>query len=129
MTDERSDKNVVGVVLSSLDGYLRSEGFENIEAIAEGYDDPPTVMWKDGEKVFQPDIVAYKNKSASVYEIEQCQNLRKGQVASRWKLMYRFAEKRNGEFCLIIPEGKKELVKRIVSELDIQASCLLVQGL
>lgn len=124
-----SNQDIVGVVLNSLDGYLKSEGFESIEATVDGYEDPPTVMWKDGEEVYQPDIVAYKDESACVYEVEQCKDLEKDRVASKWKLMYRFAKKRNGEFCLIIPEEKKELVRQIVSELNIKASCLLVDGL
>jgi hypothetical protein len=85
-----SNQEIVGLVLNSLDGYLKSEGFESIEATVDGYKDPPTVMWKDGEEVYQPDIVAYKDESACVYEIEQCKDLEKDRVASKWKLMYRF---------------------------------------
>jgi hypothetical protein len=116
-------------IVPSIESYLIEQGYEEIQAVVKGYEDPPTVRWKDQDHVLQPDIVAYKGDRASVFLIEDCENISRKKVGSKWKLMYKLASKKGGEFCLIIPEGKQEVVRQIVKELQIEASCIIVQGL
>lgn len=122
------DQNFEEVIYSVI-GYLEGQGFSKINAKVEEYDDPARIVRKGRNIGYQPDLVAKSATTTCVFEVESARDIKKGQVWNKWQLFADYATSNNGKFYLIIPEGKEELVRHLLYEMDIEADLLQMRGM
>lgn len=122
------EHNFNEVIYSVID-YLLDQGIKDIDARVEDYDDPARIVRKGQSEGYKPDLVAKTPSAICVFEVEPAKDINKRAVSAKWRLFSDYAINNNGKFFLIIPEGKEELVRHLLNEMDIEADLLQISGM
>lgn len=122
------NKELYDLIVNSVVGYLRQQGFSSVKANTSGFSAPNVVKWDDTDTGVLPDITCEHNGALFVFEIETADALEEERVEDRWKLLSVHARRFNGKFYLVIPEQKADDVQDVVKSLDVQTELLKLSG-
>lgn len=95
---------------------------DNIKAShLKDFESPSKISYKGKEKQqYMPDIVATYNNGINVYEIELEDDLQ----PEKWSLMSLYAKKNHGNFYLVVPDYKRDIIKKMIIDKDINAGII-----
>ena len=108
---------------------VKKQGFENIRADYEEYEKPAALSQQGSNTVYTPDITAYgKQQGKCYFEIVSKDAKNKDELISKWKLLSRLAQIKNGTFFLLAPRGTMRYANQIVDQYNIHADILKLQS-
>ncbi len=105
--------------------FVQDKGFDNIKAISDNFDDPKPFRTTSGNLEFVPDITATKNGGKHYFEVAMKEGETQ-QVISKWKLLSKMAEVKNGSLYLFVPRGHKSFTRKVVEDYDIEAKVMML---
>jgi len=107
------------VVISKI---LDERNPDTIKAMhVPGYDNPDKIIDEEHNVSFVPDITAFFDNEAHVYEIELEKN---NMPTDKWKLFSAYAKKNNGSLFLLVPDYIKEDIKKELYAKNINAGVI-----
>jgi hypothetical protein len=103
-----------------IETYVNRNGFTEVRASIDGFDDTSTFNAQDGEDRIVPDIMAYRRGGQWYIEIVSKED-DQAKVISKWKLLSVLGKSKGGGLILISPSGTYALAERLTKRNDIEA--------
>ena len=100
---------------------VQNMGYENIKASFEDFEVPASLINKNTEEEFIPDLTATKNGSKSYFEISEKEE-DQTKLVGKWKLLGVMSQMKNGMFQVFVPKGKLMYTKTILKDHNIEAA-------
>ncbi|MDX2304798.1 MAG: hypothetical protein NW226_18450 [Microscillaceae bacterium] len=106
---------------------IKRQGFEDIRADLEDFEKPAALSQQGSDVVYIPDITAYGKLGKCYFEIVSKEAKNKEETISKWKLLSRLAQMKNGTFFLLVPRGMMRFAVQIIELHNIKADVLKLQ--
>jgi len=108
------------LIRNAIKKILSKTKLDKIKANIEGFEAPSQFSKASGEGVYVPDITGLKAGEKYYYEVA-IKNPEIEQTVSKWKLLSKMAEIKQGKFFLMVPRGNFAFVRRILDKYPIKA--------
>jgi len=100
--------------------YFKNQGYSNIQADIANYPTPPIIEGQDQNH--RPDLLCDKTLYTQIIlEAETEDTIDDEHTASQWSLFANWANEHNNEFHLVVPKDYREVAKKRLKELGINA--------
>ena len=103
--------------------WAEKQGFSDLKANFEGYDQPTNFKKANDDQPFIPDITGKKADSKYYVEIATKTNDITRKI-SKWKLLSTLAAMKGGKLYLLAPKGHKSFVEKAIDEHNLGAELL-----
>ena len=111
-------KTIVQAVINQINGDSKPAKIET--NYFTGYSSPERLTTGDDKAGFVPDLVVQYKGESSLYEVELDEDME----IDKWLLFSKVAERKNGDFYIVVPDWLKDQVKTKLSENKIVAKIL-----
>jgi hypothetical protein len=86
----------------------------------KGYDVPAKIVFHDQKEACIPDITAIYDEETIVYEIELDHSF----PVEKWKQLSHYAQQKNGNLYLVVPDFLRDVIKKAIQEKEINAGII-----
>jgi hypothetical protein len=98
--------------------WAKRQGFTNIKANCDGYNQPSQFTKADSKNTFTPDVTGSKFGKKIYIEIAtKPENIQR--EVSKWKLLSTLARLKGGKLFLLAPKGHKAFTERILKTYNL----------
>lgn len=123
MTQRRNQTEHDSIV-ASVANSLRANGFSEIKADLQGYDQPIRIIWESTEQGHIPDLSAVKDQQQHIFEVETGDTITIQHTADQWKLFSTYANQHNSIFYVVVPKGYASQAQKQLQVLNLKATVL-----
>lgn len=109
-------------MIEQLVDFAKKRGFDDLKVNdpADDHDSPDSFMRKNDEESFAPDATGLKYGAKSYFEIA-LKSENEQRIVSKWQLLSKLAQMKNGKLYLLAPRGSKSFADRLVDRYNIVA--------
>ena len=109
------------LIVLSLVEVLKKDKFTNIKADLPNHERPKEIFLNDYLPNYIPDVTADEDDSSYIFKVETANSLSEEHSHKQWITFYTFAELTKSTFVLVIPIGKEDEARDLLSKKNILA--------
>lgn len=113
-------------VIKAFVKYLKKEGFGEIKANVKGFESPDEVKAQHQSTGIVPNLTANSSGKMYLFEFEDLRYDVESEIIPRWKMLSNYAQKKQGEFFLVIEENRVDQIKSLLEENELEGIILPV---
>ncbi|MFT5077328.1 MAG: hypothetical protein ACJAX7_002394 [Saprospiraceae bacterium] len=91
----------------------------SLKSISEGYEDPKIYISKTTQEEIQADVSYVTHGGVKHYSVVALKNENPKKTVAKWKVLSFFASMKKGRLHLLVPNGHKSYINRLVNSNDL----------
>ncbi len=108
------------LIRNAIEQYITPRGYKDVRANIEDFETPSHLKSHQKKRTFIPDITGLMNGRKNYFEISvKTDKVR--QMVTKWQLLSKVAQLKQGKLVLLVPSGNLAFTKRLLKKYPIEA--------